>query len=370
MLLGKEPEADQEHLREALMLLFPQLQNVFTNARSDPDTGKWTRQRRACLKGHFDKYFRFCVSHESVPREEIDYLLDERRTSEEIQKAFHEALDVIQAKGRTKASYLLDELNFHGPHIPMRHGELILSAVFGIADDLFVQSDEDIASGIDNRSRIHRLIRSILFDRTTLRERSDILYRALENAAIEWNLDFSRRAWENLCPSNPEREAAPEAETLVTERTAHRLRTSSLNLIRGVAEAGMLLDCKNALRSLFEWDVFKPKGSSQVIDFTRSAFDDDRLVGEFAHELLGKAHCHGTGGFDGLPGNPVHEERDHAQIDDIRLLIDIDFLRQRLTELADDDNTDEDDKDAMRRLLAVWDKRDAGDDWSWSLFDQ
>jgi predicted KAP-like P-loop ATPase len=362
MLFGSEPQADHARLRGALMRLFPQLQNVFANTIHS-GTREWARQRRACSSEHFDTYFRFSISPETVPRAELDYLLDSSRTVAEIQDRFREALGIVQAKGRTKASYLLDELTAHGPKIPMPHGELILTSVFGIADELFVESDAERGFGIaDNRFRLHWLLRSILGDRTTLEERSDILARAIQDATLQWHLDFSRSAWEDHYPSNPERNAPSEADILTTEEVTQQLQERSLQLIRKAAAAGTLLDSQNVASVLFEWNNLKDDGSSEVTEFTRAGLEEAASVAKLARAFLGKSYSHGLGGFGGAPGDLVHRENDRAQIDGIDRLIDIDLFRRRLTVLVEDDDYDEHDKAIMRRFIEAWQRRDAGED--------
>ena len=161
-LLGSEPAEDYEQLREALMRLFPQLQNVFANM-SYSGTREWARQRRVCSAEHFDTYFRFSVSPKTIPKAELDYLLDASRTVDEIQVRVREAIGITQAEGRTKAAYILDELTTHGPNISFEQGEKLLTALFGMADELFLDQDEGrgFASVGDNRLRLHWLLRSI-----------------------------------------------------------------------------------------------------------------------------------------------------------------------------------------------------------------
>lgn len=362
MLLNSELEADHQRLREALMRVFPQLQNVFANI-THSGTREWARQRRVCSSEHFDTYFRFSISPETIPRVELDYLLDETRTVAEIQERLLDALQVTQSKGRTKASYILDELTNHGPNIPIHHGEVLLTAAFGVADDLFVDQDEGGGFEIgDNRFRLHWLLRSILRDRTTLDERSAILSRAIENATLQWHLDFSNSAWEDYYPSNLNGEASSESETLTTEDIAQLLQGRSLELLQEAARQGDLLNRKNPARLLFDWHRLKPEDSDEVTDYTCVALQDDEQVYKLASAFLGKSYSHGMGGFGGAPGDLVYREHDRARIDCIDRLLDIESFRQRLAQSRDGDVLDEDKKATISRFLEAWERRDAGED--------
>lgn len=362
MLLNSEPEADHQRLHETLMRLFPQLQNIFANIQSS-GSRQWVQQRRACSAAHFDTYFRFSTSLETIPRTELDYLLDEARTIAEVQEKLQEALKVIQARGRTKASYILDELTSHGPNIHLHHGEVLLTAVFGISDELSVDTDEERGFAIaNNLLRIHWLLRSILMDRTTIEERSEILARAMETVPLNWHLDFSNSAWEDYHPSNPDREPESEAETLTTENVAQKLRQKSLDLLREAAEKGVLLDRKNLGRLLFDWDRVKPEGSNEVTDFTDTALRDDVKVYKLASAFLGKSYSQGMGDFGGAPGDLVYRENDHAQVSGIDRLINVEIFRERLTQVLNGEILDEPQKETVRRLLKAWTRREAGED--------
>lgn len=363
MLLGSEPEEDHGQLREALMRLFPQLQNVFANM-SYSGTREWARQRRVCSSEHFDTYFRFSVSPKTIPKAELDYLLDDARTVEEIQDRVREAIGITQAEGRTKASYVLDELTTHGPSISFEHGEKLLTALFGMADELFVDQDEGrgFASFGDNRRRLHWLLRSILMDRTTLGERSVMLASAVAVATLQWHVDFSNSAWEDYYPSNPDRDPSSEAETLTTEAVANQLRGQTLEMLRAAAADGTMLSSTSPARLLFEWDRLQPDGAGEVMAFTAQALEDDTTLHHLASAFLGKSYSHGMGGFSGAPGDLVQRENDRAQVDGIDRLLDVDQFRRRLNEALQREALNERQKSTICRLVAAWEQRDAGED--------
>ena len=363
MLLGSEPEEDHEPLRQALMRLFPQLKNVFANM-SYSGTKELARQRRICSTRHFDTYFRFSVSPETIPKAELNYLLDDTRTVEEIQGRVREAIGVTQAAGRTKASYILDELTAHGPNISLEQGQKLLTALFGMADELFLDQDEErgFASFGDNRLRLHWLLRSILRDRTTLEERSGILARAVAAATLQWHVDFSNSALDDYYPSNPDRDPSSEAETLTTETVAEQLRGQTLEMLRAAASNGTLLSSNSPARLLFEWDRLQPDGAGEVMSYTTQAFGDDTELYQLAVVFLGKSYSHGMGGFGGEPGDLVQRENDRAQVDGIDRLLDVGEFRRRLNEALSSDALNEQQKSAISRFLAAWERRDSGED--------
>jgi hypothetical protein len=363
MLLRSEAEEDHKQIREALMRLFPQLQNIFANM-SYSGTREWARQRRVCSTEHFDTYFQFSVSPKTIPKAELDYLLDDARTVEEIQDRVREAIGITQAEGRTKASYILDELTAHGPNISFEQGEKLLTALFGMADELFLDQDEGrgLASFGNNRLRLHWLLRSILLDRTTLHERTEILARSIQGATLQWYLDISNDAWQDYHPSNPDSEPSSKAETLTTDVAAERLQARSLELLRAAAASDAILSAKTPARLLFNWDRLQPDGAVEVMAYTTQALADDTKLYQTASAFLGKSYSHGMGGFGGAPGDLVQRENDRAQVNGIDRLLDQDQFRRRLSEAQRGDTLDEQQKSTISRFLAAWDRRDAGED--------
>ncbi|MEN8950570.1 hypothetical protein [Planktotalea arctica] len=345
------------------MRLFPQLQNVFANM-SYSGTREWARQRRVCSSEHFDTYFRFSVSLKTIPKAELDYLLDASRTVKEIQNRVREAIGITQAEGRTKAAYILDELTTHGPNISFEHGEKLLTALFGMADELLLDQDEGrgFASYGDNGLRLHWLLRSILRDRTTLEERSELLGRAVAAATLQWHVDFSNSAWEDYYPSNPDREPSSEAETLTTEALAEQLRGQSLDMLRTAAADGTMLSAKRPDRLLFEWDRLQSDEAGEVIAYTTQALEDDVKLCQLASAFLGKSYSHGMGGFGGEPGDLVQRENDRAQVNGIDRLLNVDEFRRRLSETLQSDALDGQQKSTISRFLTAWDPRDSGED--------
>lgn len=363
MLLGSEPEDDRDALKDALMRLFPQLESVLANTvhsnRSD-----WSRQRRVCSARHFDTYFRLAVSPETVPRREIDHLLATERTVEEIQNVFLEAIVVFQALGRSKAAYLLDELTAHGETVPIDQAEKILAAVFRVADDLFIEQDEERGYGVaNNQLRLHWLLREFLRDRTDLERRSKIFMRCCETASLHWLLDFCRSAWENHYPGNPERKPIAEDDILLTLDDAEALRQTALETIRNRAEDGTLLDVVGPASVLFDWEKLKDDKSDEVKQFTDDIMDDDEEVIKLAKAFLDKSFSHGLGGFDGSPGDLVNREYDRAQIDGLDCLLDLDVFRSRLEQLGDDvGGVNGKDRLVIKRFLAAWNAWENGED--------
>ena len=357
-LLGSEAEDERERLKVILTRLFPQLHSIFTNT-SYSEAWQWKSQRRVCSKEHFDTYFKFTLSPEAIPREQLEYLLGDERTIEDIQQRFIEAIEVTQAEDRSKASYLLDELTAHGRNVPISQAELILSAIFQIADKIM---DRDKKRGFlvaDNRLRIHWLLRAFLLDRTTIEQRSEILMRSMKNASLQWLSDFSRSAWEEHHPSRPDKQPTPEDKTLLTKEDAEEMREIARRQIEAAAIDGTLIDVTELLHILFEWDVLKTDDSNEVHLFTADAIADDQKIVKLAQACLGKTYISNASTNGNSSGVAVSSyEVDRAQIDDIDRLLDRDEFRNRLILLETNSSLSEEERSIIGRFLRAWKARD------------
>jgi hypothetical protein len=233
-----------------------------------------------------------------------------------------------------------------------------------MADELFLEQDEGrgFASFGNNKLRLHWLLRSILLDRTTLHERTEILARSIEGATLQWHLDISNDAWQDYHPSTPDSEPSSEAETLTTDVAAERLQARSLELLRAAAASDAILSAKNPARLLFDWDRLQPDGAGEVMAYTTQALGDDTKLYQLASAFLGKSYSHGMGGFGGEPADLVQRETDRAQVNGIDRLLDVDEFRRRLSEAQQSDALDDQKKSTNSRLLAAWERKDAGED--------
>lgn len=360
-LLGSEAENERKRLKVILIRLFPQLQSIFADT-SYSEAWQWKSQRRVCSKEHFDTYFRFALSPEAIPRKELDYLLDDKRTVEDIQQRFIEAMKVTQAENRSKASYLLDELTVHGRNVPTSHAELILSAIFPIADKIMDRDKERGFGVANNRLRIHWLLRAFLFDSTTINQRSKILMRSMEKASLQWLSDFSRSAWENHHPSKPDKQPSPEDKTLLTKEDAEDMREKGRRQIKAAAEDGTLIDATELVHILFEWDVLKTDDSNEVQRFTADAIADDKKIVKLARAFRGKVYITNASTNGNSPeGNISSCEVDRAQIDDIDRLLDRDKFRNRLMSLETSTSLSEEERNIISRFLRAWEARDKED---------
>ena len=103
-LLESMPENEQEGMKRILFYLFPNLETFMWRTSGTDERSK--RDRRIHSSKHFDTYFTSSVSPYTVPKSEIDFLLDPSRSKNDIRKEFEKAFGVTQPNDYPKVLML------------------------------------------------------------------------------------------------------------------------------------------------------------------------------------------------------------------------------------------------------------------------
>ncbi len=350
LFLGEEPLGDRSRMKDGLQRLFPPLQSIWstTHPRNDAE---WSRARRACSAIHFDTYFRFSLSSYAVPRAEVQELVRRAGQAKFVRSAFLEALDVHLAEGRTKASFLLEELTFHASDMEIPKIGPFLQALYSIASDLWVESDESRSVvWMNNRLRLHWLTRTLLVNRTEMAERSRILFEALQNASLDWLVWVSNSALAEHQPSQEGKVPLPSEERLMSKADAEGVNQVALQRMREAAKKGSIIEVKDLAFVLFRWRNLAGDGSDEVREFCNSALEDDESIAKFARAFLGQSSV-------GMVGDHVRQVQDQAQINGIETLMDAARFRARLSEVLRDSRLGQDDQDVVQRFMIAWDAK-------------
>ncbi len=349
LFLYDQRDEIRPRLRSGLVELFPRLASAW-GGLDDPDGVTWDRHRRVCSEPHFDTYFRFALSSHTVPFSEVTELIRRADDPQLIKRTFRAGLDERMPKGRTKASVLLDELKAHAPDFDMHKVGPFLQALYSIADELRIESDESWGfARADNPLRLHWLTRALLVHRASLPERSGILFEAIQNASLSWFVEITYSAYVQHYPrKNSEVPVAPEKCLLIKDH-ADQLRAIALQrLDRAVADRDFL-KLPDLLFVLFRWRDLAEGRSPALEAFCDSVLEDDRSTIALARAVLGKSYI-STGAFR------EPEKRDCAQLDGLDSLVNVERFQERLLKLVRCQDLDPDDKSVLQRLLAVWDE--------------
>lgn len=355
IFLNNTPEIDKNRLRIAMMRLFPRLESIWSTMHYN-DTKDWSRQRRACTEEHFDTYFRLSLSPYTVSRREIDDII--RRSSDRsfIQKTFENALSVKQAQGRTKASYLLDELTIRSGDVPDEKVEPLLSSLFAIADNLPNPADEGRGFTLaSNNLRLHWLLRELTVERFSIERRSTVLAAALKDATLGWLVDLSQSAHNQYHPAKDEQPQLPE-NFLMTEPDTQEVRKYALKRIREARTDGTLIHVENLAYILFSWRHMTIDDGEEVRSWCAEMLEENSTLALLAKAFLSESYSQNIGAFAGL-GDLVPEKNDQVQVNQLDKFFDVNHFRERLEEAADDDTLPKSDRKDIQRFLDAWDAR-------------
>lgn len=274
---GAAARPSHEVQQRILMRLFPALENVWSNiSYGEGSVQQWARSRRVCAPAHFDTYFRFTVSDESLSKAELDTFIAQASDSDFVKFTLQQALTVPLRSGGTKASVWLDELGTHADRVAADQISALLTSLFEIADKLDAQAGSYRGSA-SNALRLRWLCRGLTERRLSLDERSAVFRRACDTASLSWLVDFS---WFASREHQPRDGTMPEPieKRLTTARDAEVLSTMSLDRIRVAAADGTLLTHQDLSSLLFRWLELAQDGGVEARAWVAQAVTQDEGV--------------------------------------------------------------------------------------------
>ena len=282
------PNEIREERKRALSLLFPPLDSVWEGSgtsSSSSDRDNWKRQRRVCCPEHFDTYFRFSLSPETISIEEV-IKTSNSGDKNYIKNAILEASRKSNGS-RTYASILLEELRVHANRIPIEKSTAFLSGLFSayiIIDDKLNESRDMIWTDVTNR--IYSLLERLLLYRTTLEKRSAIISETIRYAGLRFIAIVSRQEYWNYHPPQDITPEPPE-KRLMTESDAEDMRQIFITKVRTAAEDESLFKERNFY---FILGIYEQLSDNFQNDKIKSCclqkLDKDANVEIFAKEFL------------------------------------------------------------------------------------
>lgn len=354
-LLGSIEETQREPMRRALRRLFPRLDSVWSNMHYSSD-GTWSRERQVCSKSHFDAYFRFSLGDETLPRDEIGELIAIAGDKEAVKTRLRAAICKVRPGGTTRAALLLDELNVHADSVPKELIGSLLSAIFELADDLDVESDQGKGFALaSNNLRIHWLLRRLILDRFDLPTRSAIVVAACSAASLGWFVDIAGSAYRNYYPREG-KESEREENCLTTREDAKKLWEEALERIRAASKDDRLLQNRDLPVLLYRWCEMTEDDGQEVKEWTGDQLERNDGIVRLAKAFTSYSWSHGMG-FDGL-GDRVAKRSTRASVESIETIMDRERFRARVEALAASIVLDEPDKKIVAEFLDAWKRRD------------
>lgn len=360
LFLDSVKEDDKERLRKSLMRLFPRLQGVWRNVHHSGAENIWAKQRRICSSKHFDTYFRFALSAETLSKSEIDEFIEKAGNPGFIKTKVRELLATGRRAGGTLAAVLLDELVTYASNISIADTKVLLEVLFELGDELDVEQDraKGFLAMADNQLRLHWLLRALTLGRTTLEERSTILMSACQYAPLGWLVNFADSAYMNHHPREG-KEPKPSDECLITADDASLLRKRCLSQLRQAAHTGALVDAHRLLGLLHRWGEYANDDNSEVLAWTSSQIKDESMVIRFVEMLTGQSWTQGLDTTAGL-SDYVARPCTRISLEGLETIFDTQAFRRRLEEIA---ATNHDEHSPLASdFLAQWGRQEANPD--------
>jgi predicted KAP-like P-loop ATPase len=347
-LVGDHPDPDW--VKRVLRRLFPICDAVWANTYHTSSGPLWQRNRRACSPSHFETYFRFSLSNKAVSTKILNDFASGKRDAKWIADNA-KSYAKVSRYGESEIARIIDGLTSLGPEIEIDSCEPLLNGLFSVADDIYLEADEARGFSIaNNRLRLHWLLRSILFDRTSLAERSNILFSAMQGAQTTWMVDFGRSAWEDWYPREG-KEITPESECLLTFEHTNDLKSLILEKIREEAGSRLLLTRSEVPFILYNWLDFSETGSQEVTEWTASLFQENESILTFSEKFVSHSWSQGMS-FDGL-GDLVAKRSTLSTLPNAGTLVDLQELRNCLMRIASD-SADTERKSRANQILTLW----------------
>ncbi len=355
--LSLVPKDHREHVKLALMRLFPRLENV---GYSESSIQEWETDRLVCATPHFDTYFRMSLGDDTLSMSEINDVIGHAGDEEYVRRIFRTALGSIRKNGKSKVPLLLDELNTHAATIQKEKFQPLITALFSIADEINRKEDGDRGGfRIRNNSRIHWLCHKLTWERCSLDERDAIFMAACKTAQLGWLVDFTSSQEANYHPRDG-KEPTPLEKCSVKKESLPELKSHTINRIRAAAQSGELASHAELLSILFRWGELADDDNVQVKGWTNNQLINDESVSQLAEAFTGESWSHSMGMF-GL-GDRVAMRKPRAHIDGLDRILDVKEFRRRLNEIENGDTLQENRKQCVKIFLDAWRAREAAGD--------
>jgi predicted KAP-like P-loop ATPase len=347
-LLVDVSAADADQVKRGLMRLFPALEGIWAQRYYGGGFGDtWHRERRVCVDVHFDTYFRFTVSDQTISAADLAAFIAVADDPAAVSRRFLEAVEIPRKRGGTQAALLLEELTALAPRLPENLIKPIIKGLFRVADQLDIPADRTRAFSIgDNPLRIHWLINRLVEQRLEVRERDVLIEDALSTASLAWAVDITLRCLRGHMPKNDG--SFPDSHVLVSAEVAERMRLATLERVEAAAAEGSLWDLRDPVNILFRWrDLIGPEAIEHVRHWLRGQVEHDYAIVRLANGFI--SHTWSQSIDDHLAWRS-----DRVDADAVRKLVNADRFLQRIDELLVQASVSDAERVILERFKAVW----------------
>lgn len=343
--LADRSERDRRRLQIALRRLFPRLDAVWGNTWHAGD--EWRRDRQIASMEHFRSYVSFAVSDDVASAQTIQGIVEHAADGDFIRNELVRAIAEQQRGGGTQAALILNELRYAARDIAEGDVTPFVTTLFEVADTLDVDADRQrgFAGMGNNQLRIYWLLNRLVQDRFDQPAREEIYRAAMENASLEWALDFAESCLAEHIPREGRRVSD---NPRVSEPVAREVQNIALRKLRAAAEAATFSASPKLVSILFAWWRLNGNDAAEIRTWTDGQLGSDAFVIALAADLPSESWSFGAG-WDGL-GDRVQRRTLRVNLQPLEDILDTARLETRVADLLEGDTLD----DPARATLVLY----------------
>lgn len=265
--LSGELKSNRLDLKKSLEMIFPSLNPK--SLKEIPDLlPQWNQDKRVCSALHFDTYFQFSISDDAISNEEFSEFVGNASNKDFVEETISNYKKQKSAYGRTKLSFLLEKIERTNNAISVDDAKPFLVTLYSVSEELGIASDTTMNIDRHIEGLIKRLTESILNDRFTIEETSNIMLEVCKAAPLRLRMDLCALMCRHYKLGQF---SGKERWVFLTEGGTQNLRNTTLAEIRNSIAS-------NPITSYGDLPIF-------IIDWARISDDSDEIKSYFRNAI-------------------------------------------------------------------------------------
>lgn len=354
-------EQDRKAVKDCLELLFPRVENAFSNMKaSTSEISEWRAQARVCSANHFDRYFSYSIFPDQFSDAEIYEAIKLTADIDAFENLIIGYSKQISKQGKSRIPDFLER--FLDIVKVGQANERLQDIIkdFIILGDLIIRKDDEDRSaflGIETDLRVLWIVYSAL-DKLPEKQVFEIIKDAFQNTKslhVPIRLLFYFGREHGLYGKEKKENLRDREKPYLTVEQTKELEGIILSKIRKSAENDSLLENEKLPSILYRWrDILdsldEPKAWVQKI----APSDDDlkKFFVKFARVSI-SSNMKGT------------TETTYVRADNVADFLDLDATANRVKTFLANDNLDEKEKIVLEAFVKSYKNKKSGksDDW-------
>ena len=335
---------DKERIQVGLTEIFPILNKIWNNGNYSYKIN-WESEHRVCTDSSFDIYFGLFSGTHTVTQATIRDIAKNASNSSYIKDVFQRSINIIENDGRTRVSIILDELGHYGDLFDPGYEEAIVRTLFSVADDFEVIGDEiqGTLSPENNRSRLLRAARNLLYSKHTPTDSHNIVVAACSDASLV----FSVYVFEVF---GTEKDPYSD-DLLISEDQLKQFKNMILERIHNAHASDTLLNCKNPLYVLARWRSMLPSHPNKARSCIMHMLTVDKNIIKICREFCNRFSYKNQMWIDNIGDESIYFGQTKEVYD---MLEDVGF--RQVLEYAKSIERSKGDRDLIQSTISIWDR--------------